>query len=292
MSTSPVPGPATKSPGIVADSSALGLTAQLGQVWDSIMDVGSGLTDEDWARPTPCPGWPVSAHFAHIIGTESMLLGRPNPEVDPGTRDHVRNQIGGFNEVWVAELAPRPRSEVFDLFREVTTERRQALGDMTEEDFSAESWTPVGKADYRRFMQIRVFDCWVHEQDIRDGVDRPGHESGPVAEQSIDEIVRALGYVVGKKAGAPAGSSVRIGLDGGVQRTMDVAVADGRAKVVESLESDPTATIAMGSTAFARLACGRIAPAAVLDEGRLGGARLSGDRDLGRRVVENLAFTI
>lgn len=286
------PNPVTGLPGIVADNSAAGLTAQLGRVWDSLLDLGATLTDDQWVRATPCPGWTIAGQFAHMIGTESTLLGRPNPEVDPGSPEHVKNKIGGFNEVWVVHLASRPRPEVLDLFREITTERRQALGDMTDDDFSAPSWTPVGEADYRRFMQIRVFDCWVHEQDIRDGLGRPGHESGPVAEQSVDEMVRALGYIIGKKAGAPSGSSVRIGLTGGVQRTLDVAVADGRARVVDDLAGDPTATVALGSTAFARLACGRVSPTAVLDEGQLGGARLAGDRDLGRRVVENLAFTI
>ena len=35
----------------------------------------------------------------------------------------------------------------------------------------------------------------------------PATRTGPVAEQSVDEIVRALGYIVGKKAGAPEGST-------------------------------------------------------------------------------------
>ena len=105
---------------------------------------------------------------------------------------------------------------------------------MGEDDFSAPSWTPIGQADYRRFMQIRVFDCWVHEQDVRDAVGRPGHEDGPVAEQAVDEIVRALGYIVGKKAGAPEGSSVTIELTGPVARSIHVAV-DGRAAVVDRL---------------------------------------------------------
>ena len=32
------------------------------------------------------------------------------------------------------------------------------------------SFTPAGKDTYGRFMQIRVFDCWLHEQDIRDAL--------------------------------------------------------------------------------------------------------------------------
>ena len=279
-------------PGIHADNSASALASQLAEVWDSLSELGAALTDADWAAHTPCPGWPVAAQYAHMIGTESMLLGRPNPEVEPAEAEHIRNQIGQFNEAWVVHLASRPRAEVLELFDEVTAELRRALAQMTEEDFSAESWTPVGKADYRRFMQIRVFDCWVHEQDIRDAIGRPGHETGTAAEQALDEIVRAAGYLVGKKAGAPAGSSVRVELTGPLRRRVDVSVADGRAKVVEALAGEPTATVTLGSAAFVRLACGRIDPGSVIKEGLLGGVAISGDETLGRRVVENLAFTI
>ena len=157
---------------------------------------------------------------------------------------------------------------------------------MGEDDFSAPSWTPVGQADYRRFMQIRVFDCWVHDQDIRDGIGQPGDEDGPVAEQAVDEIVRALGYIVGKKAGAGAGQSVTFDLTGPVTRGVHVAV-DGRAQVVDSLEAPATATLTLGSTLFTRVACGRVTLASVADQ-----VALAGDAELGRRVLDNLAFTI
>jgi uncharacterized protein (TIGR03083 family) len=226
-----------------------------------------------------------------MIGTESMLLGRANPEIDPGQPGHVRNDIGGFNEVWVASLASQSRKEVLAQFDEVTGARRAALAGMDDEKFAEPSWTPVGQADYRRFMQIRVFDCWVHEQDIRDGIGRAGHQEGPVAEQAVDEIVRAIGYIVGKKGGAPLGSSVLISLTGPVKRDIAVSVADGRARPVAALDGDPTAALSLSSTAFCRLACGRVDPQSVLG-GALGGVGLSGDEELAERVASNLAFTI
>ena len=277
--------------GIAAGSSAAELTSQLVGVWGDLAVLGREISDAEWHAPSPCPGWDVAAQYAHVIGTESMLLGRPNPEVDPGKPEHVRNDIGGFNEVWVAALAGRSRDEVLGAFEEVASERTEALKAMTEEDFSAQSWTPVGQADYRRFMQIRVFDCWVHEQDVRDAVGRPGGESGPVAEQSVDEIVRALGFVVGKKAGLPADSTVSFRLVGPVTRNLDVAVVEGRAKVVPSTDGPATVTLSLSSSAFCRLAGGRVTPESVLD-GALGGVEMSGDTELGRRVLSNLPFTM
>jgi uncharacterized protein (TIGR03083 family) len=276
-----------ETPWLSADSSAAGLTAQLAEVWNSLRDLGRDLSDDDWSCPTPCPGWPVSAQYAHMIGTESMLLGRKNPDIEPGRPEHVRNDIGGFNEVWVAALASVPRTEVLEQFAEVTGARQEVLQAMTEDAFDEPAWTPVGQADYRRFMQIRVFDCWVHEQDIRDALKQPGHEAGPVAEQSVDEVVRAIGYIVGKKAGVPAGASVRLELTGPVTRTVNVDVADGRARPVPTLSGEPSTTVTLPSPVFTRLACGRVDPAAVMDQ-----VSFRGDLALGRQVAEHLAFTI
>jgi uncharacterized protein (TIGR03083 family) len=281
----------TNPPGIAAASSASALKAQLEEVWSSLATLGAGLGDTDWDAPTSCPGWPVSAQYAHVIGTESMLLGRPSPEVPPDRPDHVRNDIGGFNEAWIVAMASERRESVLARFDEVTSARREALAAMGEAEFSADSWTPIGPADYRRFMQIRVFDCWIHEQDVRYAVDRPGHDAGQVAEQSVDEIVRALGYIVGKKAGAGPGSSVRITLTGPVQRDIAVSVVDGRARVIDAVEATPTVRLALSSNAFTRLASGRVTAPSVLG-GALGGVALAGDTGLGERIVASLPFTI
>jgi hypothetical protein len=108
-----------------------------------------------------------------------------------------------------------------------------------------------------------------------------------VAEQSVDEVVRAIGYIVGKKAGVPAGASVRLELTGPVTRTVNVDVADGRARPVPTLSGEPSTTVTLSSPVFTRLACGRVDPAAVMDQ-----VSFRGDLALGRQVAEHLAFTI
>jgi uncharacterized protein (TIGR03083 family) len=263
---------------------------QLGEVWTRLSELGRAIDDGGWRSATPCPGWDVAAQYAHVIGTESMLLGRPNPPAGGNGGDHVRNPIGEFNEVWVAHLAGRSRTEVLDIFDEVTGARRAALATMTDEDFAAPSWTPVGEADYGRFMQVRTFDCWVHEQDVRDAVGLPGGGTGPAAEQAVDEIVRAAGFVVGKKAGVGSGSSVRFRLTGPLERTIDVEVSD-KARVVAGLGAAPTVTLGLSSDAYVRLACGRTTGEDVL-AGALGGVSIEGDRETGRRVLANMAFVM
>jgi uncharacterized protein (TIGR03083 family) len=243
----------------------------------------SGLEEKEWAAPTPLPGWDVQANVAHIIGTESMLAGVPNPDVtvDRDARPHVRNDIGAFNEQWVVALADLPPAEVLERFRAITSSRLDALEAMDQARWDEEGFTPAGPDSYGRFMRIRVFDCWMHEQDIRDALGRPGHEAGLPVDVALDEMAGALGFLVGKKAGAPDGTTVTFDLDG---RAFHVAVA-GRAAVVESLPGPATTTLGMSVGTFSRLGGGRIDPG-------IATVHMAGDTELGRAIVENLAYTI
>ena len=91
---------------------------------------------------------------------------------------------------------------------------------------------------------------------------------------------------MGKRGRAPDGSSVRIRLTGPVSRDLDVVV-DGRAKLVDSIAGEPSATVALQSPLFMRLAGGREDAEAALSRVELGG-----DRSLARQVAMNLAYTI
>jgi len=274
-------------------SQRLRLAGLLNTVWTDLDALLTPLPAIEWDT-TVLPGWDVHDTLAHIIGTERMLEHGPDnmlehvpaPSDGDGDKSHVRNAIGQTNEAWVDALRPLGHDELLAEFRAVTRRRLAALATMSDEEFETEGWTPAGRGTYGRFMRIRVFDCWMHEQDIRHAVGRPGGEGGPVAEECLEEVRAALGFIVGKQAGAPDGSSVTIALDGPVQRSMHVVV-DGRATVRDTLDAPATATLQMPSALFMRLTGGRIQPSSAK-----GQVTVLGDVELGHRVLENLAFTV
>jgi len=259
----------------------------LADEWGIIAELLGQLPEDAWSRQV-LPEWTVHDVVAHLVGGERMLSGEARPDTPPDstTGPHIHNEIGRLNEAWVVSLRERSHAGLLEEFRAVTDQRREALEAMSQADFDAPSWTPAGNATYGRFMEIRLFDAWMHEQDIRVVVDLPGNESGPVAEQALTEVVRALGYIVGKLAGAPEGSSITIVLTGPIESKIHVEVA-GRAHVVASLPGPATASVAMGSSLFLRLAGGRIDPDAALAQ-----IDLSGDLALARQVATHLAYTI
>ena len=150
--------------------------------------------------------------------------------------------------------------------------------------------TPAGQDSIGRFMRIRTFDSWMHEQDIRESVARPAPDAAlqkPEARLSLDEIETMMGFVVAKRGGAPDGARVEIQLTGPMARTIRVAV-DGRAAVVPDFGgAEPTTVIRMDGWQFTRLCGGR----------PLGAVRsvvieFEGDAEVGQRIVENLGYVI
>lgn len=257
--------------------------------FDAIGDLADGLADEQWQAPTSLPGWSVCDVVAHVIGTESMLqgVGTPDADIDVSTLEHVRNDIGALNERWVRELRDRPADQLRQMYRSITAERRDTLNAMSETDWNAVTATPAGPDTYGRFMRVRVFDCWMHEYDIRDAVGRHTEAAGAPAQLALDEMAASMGFVVGKLGRAPEGSRVSIVLTGPVGRTINVAV-DGRGQVVDDFGgAEPTATITLDALLFARLAGGRT-PLAEHAEA----IGYAGDDAVGRRVVEHLNYVI
>jgi uncharacterized protein (TIGR03083 family) len=262
----------------------------LDDVWDRLDALLGDLDDAEWTKPTSLPGWRVRDVVAHVIGTESMLLGDSAPDIEVAGADHVRNDVGRFNEQWVVSMADRPPTEVLARFRDRVARRREALRSMDEATWDAEGFTPIGAETYGRFMRIRTFDTWLHEQDVRDAVGRPGGEGGPAAELALEEMVAALGFIVGKKAGAPPGSRVALELTGPAGRSIYVEVPEGegaRATVVDELSAPATVTLCLPVSVFAHLAGGRVDPATVGQQ-----VEIAGDTELGTRIVANLAYTI
>lgn len=262
----------------------------LDEVWTSISGVCDGLTEEEWVLPTGCPGWTVKDQVAHMIGTERMLLGEQPPAVaaDVKVLPHVRNDIGAFNEAWVEGYRSSSGRAVLDEFRTVTARRLAQLRSMTDEEWEREGFTPEGPGPYRKFMAIRAFDCWVHEHDIREAVDRSVDFAGPLAELAMAKLFGGMAYVVGKKASCPQGSTVVFSVSGpaGFERAIGV---DGRAGPLDHVPAKPTVRLRMDDRTFVRLACGRALESGVQPDR---GVIVEGDEELGRAIFANMGFTI
>ncbi|MFD6449845.1 maleylpyruvate isomerase N-terminal domain-containing protein [Nocardia sp. NPDC060220] len=270
------------------------LTDLLAEQWEAIALLVTDLDEKAWRRTSPLPGWTLFDVVAHVIGTESWLLGETPPPHDPlrpktdvRTLPHVRNEVAVLNEIWVDRLRPLSGKRLLALFDETTERRRAALAAMDDDAWQAPTVSPVGQVPYGRFMRVRLFDCWMHELDLADGIGRSVPEGGARAEAAFTELTLGLGRAVVKGAKAPDGSLITLDLTGPVTRQVHLSVAGGRGSVLDEVSDEPTTVIRVDSGLFARLRGGRTTA-----DRHPGEVVVEGDTALGERLVQNLAFTI
>ncbi len=260
----------------------------LERVWASMAELGESLDESGWKAPTECPGWTVQDNLVHITALERFILGDPLPAADvPDDLPHIRNDVGRSNERWIESRRAWTGADALAEFRAATAARLDDLYALDDDGFAAPSWTPMGEGTVFDLLGFRIFDSWVHEQDMRRAVDRPGDLDSAAARFSTGMMLDVLPYIVGKKVGAPDGSTVVLTLTGPIDRSAAVTVADGRARPLDTVPDTPTVAVRLAADAYARLACGRLDP----DEALVAGAvAIDGDVDLGGTLVRQLNY--
>jgi uncharacterized protein (TIGR03083 family) len=263
------------------------LVDALADVWGSMTRLGAELDEPQWKLPTDCPGWSVQDNLAHILGIESIILGRPEPAVSLPDLPHVKNDLGYSNEIWVESFRSLSGADVLERFRELAALRLDMLRSFTESDWSAPSWTPVGQATVRDLIPFRVLDSWIHELDMRRAVGRPANMESPSARLAIDRLRGILGVIVGSRLRPPDGTRVAFVVEGPGGFVEAYAMQDAHAvaldPVPEPVAGTVDAAVHMDADTFVRLVGGRgeidlVAPL----------VRLEGDASLGHRVLEHM----
>ncbi|WP_278314634.1 maleylpyruvate isomerase family mycothiol-dependent enzyme [Lolliginicoccus levis] len=256
--------------------------------WEVLDALLHEIPDTRWAEESILPGWRLQDIVSHIIGTESMLLGEqpPAPASDPRERAHVHNDIAAINEQWIDHLRGESPDRIRELFRTITSRRAAALRELSAEQWEQLSFGPTGPTTYGGFMRVRLFDCWMHELDLRDSAGLSGDEGGPRAAISLDVISAGLPYAVGRKARAPRGSTITFTTTGPIERAIHIEVGE-KARLVPAHEASPTVAISLGSGLLARLAAGRVRAADHRES-----ISIEGDGQLATMILENLAFVM
>lgn len=256
-------------------------------VFESVTEFGATLTEEQWATASQLPGWTVKDNLSHMVGTEAFMLGDPPITHKAPAVDWTHNPIGEANENEVDMRRPLAGAQVYAEWNDVTTRRLAQLRTADDAYFDTPAMNPTGMGTLADFLHIRVMDLWVHEQDMRRAVGRPGHRSGPAAEHSIDRLIRTVPIVVGKRAATPEGGTVLIRTTGGVERTIATTVVDGRAQMSADVPATTMCEIRMDSDVFLQLATGRGDAAELANE-----CTVSGDESHARRVLTQFNMMI
>ena len=196
------------------------IRAALEESFDALEALGADLTSAEWEAPSLCPDWTVRDVFQHVVGIENALVSW----VPDAANTPPPFRLAG---TFANEVADSDSPTFMECVRDVLARRRRDLGVLGPSDLEQPSWTPVGPGTYGRFMEIRVFDFWVHERDITTPLARTTDDTGARAELALAEVERSLGYIVGKKVGLPDGRSIVFHLNGPLAATSPSSWTEG-----------------------------------------------------------------
>jgi len=245
------------------------------------------LPDEAWQQPTDLPGWDVRAVASHLAHLESELAGNPQQQVEVPEAPHIHGLMGQFTEAGPIARAGWSPAEIVDELESSVATRYAALTDDPPDDPSAPGPGFAGLIgwSWQTLLSNRPFDVWMHEQDIRRATGRPGNLDGRGADHVVGVFAGSLGYVLGKLAKAPPGTTLVVELTGPGPKVLAVEVGeDGRGRPLSDPPAEPTVRLRMDVESFVVLSGGRRGPDRVDVE-------VSGDEDLAPRILAGMAVT-
>jgi uncharacterized protein (TIGR03083 family) len=256
--------------------------------WQAINDFTDLLEEipvDEWSTPTDLAGWDVRAVASHVAHLESILAGNGEESAEVGEPAHVTGLMGLYTEIGVVNRRDASPDAIINEIRAAATARHTRLLADPPTDPSARPDPIFGGVgwDWRTLLRNRPLDVWMHEQDIRRAVDRPGGLDSVAARHTAEYLAESLGFVVAKKVGADPGTTVVLEMEG--SEPFAFAVNDSRrGERLPAAPPEPTTTLRMDREAFIRLAGGRC-------EAEPGTISVEGDQELGHRLLDRMATT-
>ena len=225
---------------------------------EAIIALAAELDDADWARQTDCTEWTVKDVLAHVAHLETELCHTEQNTYDGGGGTDVASS---YTAIGVAARRDRTPAELVAELASAVELRASRLADLPDDPAAPAPVTPGGVAwSWDTLLRNRSVDVWVHEQDIRRAIGRPGGLDSTGAHVAVMTFSFAMPYVLGKKVKPPALSTVRWNVTGETPLELVVRVGeDGRASAIETLD-EPSVTLTMSTEAFTVLTAGRRTP--------------------------------
>lgn len=139
------------------------------------------LTAEDAGAPTICDGWTVGDIAVHLLGGDLSFLARNRDrkestlEVRADGWDDLVSGLDALNERWVSGgrfLSTRLTAELLEVTGRLMSEFLKEVDSKAAGE--TVSWAGPDPAPWWLVAAREFTERWVHHQQIRDALDRPG----------------------------------------------------------------------------------------------------------------------
>ena len=193
--------------------------------------------------------------------------------------------MGQFTEIGVVTRRDRSPASIVEEIRATTAKRHDELLADPPTDAKAPAPGIFGLIGWTQqtLLRNRPLDIWMHEQDVRRAVGRPGGMDTAAAQHTADYLSEAFGFVVGKKVAPPTGTTAVLAVAGSPVVAIEVDES-GRGQRLADVPERSDVRLAMDRESFIVLAGGRRAA-------EPGAVTIEGDADLGAAIVAQMGTT-
>jgi uncharacterized protein (TIGR03083 family) len=259
------------------------------EMHEQLIALLSGLTEDEWGRATACPGWAVKDVALHLLGVNlGNLSVQRDGFVDPwwaSAGEDVVASLNAWNERWVVAarlLSPRLLCELLRVTGEAAS--RYFAGLDPAAPGPVVWWAGPDPAPMWLHVAREYTERWVHQQQIRDAVGRPGLKErrylAPILAAFVHALPRAL-----RSVPAAEGTVVRLVIAGDAGgRWIAVRDAD-RWLLGEDAGQEAAATVTVDQDVAWRLWTRSMTPDEAMPP-----IRTEGEPELTARVLEMVSI--
>ena len=132
----------------------------------SLDDIMSSITEEQWAMPTPSPGWSVAdqiGHLAYFDNTAAMAITDPEA-FKAGVEALMSGETDG-DDLTLSEYRAMSPAELLGAWR--ANRSTLAAASASLENDTRVIWYGPSMGS-KSFLTARLMECWAHGQDIVD----------------------------------------------------------------------------------------------------------------------------
>jgi uncharacterized protein (TIGR03083 family) len=244
----------------------------------ALLDLLGSLTDAEWLAPTPCAGWRVKDVALHLLDDDLGWLSRGRDgdldgliSMDIDYRDFV-NALNHRNQHWIDVTRGLSRQLVVELLtwtgqKVVAFHNTLGLTESTGVIWAGgdvPGWLGLGRDFTER---------WVHQQQIREAVQRPGAHH-----RYLPTVLSIFVWAFPHQYHPEADPGTVVNIDFGVEARWHLANRDGGWDLETSLAVSPSAAISADMDSAWRQLTGTSTP--------LGAVIVSGPAHLAKPLLQ------
>lgn len=256
------------------------------EILDELLDLLSGLSAEQWDRPTSCALWSVKDVALHLLGGDIGILSRERDAFRLSDEpikdwDELVTLINNLNDVWVRatrRISPRLLCDLLDFTGAQVCAYFRSLDPYATG--GPVNWAGPEPAPVWLDLAREYTERWHHQQQIRDAVDRPGLKQPRYLAPVLATFVRALPHTY-REVDAEDGTLIALTLSGDSGGTWFLLREQGQWQLYLKSIQKPHAEIVLPQDVAWRLFTKGIGR----DEAQAKAA-LTGDRRLGFKVLD------